>query len=197
MGSLSHLQGKLPNLGIESRSPPLQADCLAADPPGKGKNAGVGSLSLLQRIFPTQESNWGLLHCRRILDQLSHTESNASVPGKTCNPNGPPSPQHTHSSQTQVWFPVPTDTGWPRGTPKSPTLTWPTPPGAHLDPRTRHPHATPQRSRRLPGRPASERCFNCTPSGCRGFPACAHGTESACPCRRPSFDPGVGKIPWR
>ena len=28
-------------------------------------------LSLLQRIFPTQESNQGLLHCRRILCQLS------------------------------------------------------------------------------------------------------------------------------
>ena len=37
-----------------------------------GQNAGVGSLSLLQGIFPTQESNWGLLHCRRILYQLSY-----------------------------------------------------------------------------------------------------------------------------
>ena len=26
----------------------------------KPKNTGVGSLSLLQQIFPTQESNWGL-----------------------------------------------------------------------------------------------------------------------------------------
>ena len=32
----------------------------------------VGSLSLLQWIFQTQESNWGLLHCRRIFDQLSY-----------------------------------------------------------------------------------------------------------------------------
>ena len=31
-----------------------------------GQNTGVGSLSLLQEIFPTQESNRGLLHCRRI-----------------------------------------------------------------------------------------------------------------------------------
>ena len=31
----------------------------------------MGSLSLLQGIFPTQESNWGLLHCRWILYQLS------------------------------------------------------------------------------------------------------------------------------
>ena len=30
-------------------------------------NTGVGSLSLLQGIFPTQELNWGLLHCRQIL----------------------------------------------------------------------------------------------------------------------------------
>ena len=33
--------------------------------------ARVGSLSLLQGIFLTQESNWGLLHCRQILYQLS------------------------------------------------------------------------------------------------------------------------------
>ena len=49
----------------------LQADSLPAEPPGKPKNTGVGSLSLLQGIFPTQESNWGLLHCRQILYQLS------------------------------------------------------------------------------------------------------------------------------
>ena len=30
----------------------------------KPENTGVGSLSLLQWIFLTQESNWGLLHCR-------------------------------------------------------------------------------------------------------------------------------------
>ena len=44
---------------------------LPAEPPGKPKNTGVGSLSLLQRIFPTQGSNRGLLHCRQILHQLS------------------------------------------------------------------------------------------------------------------------------
>ena len=32
-----------------------------------GQNTGVGSLSLLQGIFPTQGSNPGLPHCRRIL----------------------------------------------------------------------------------------------------------------------------------
>ena len=32
-----------------------------------GKNTGVGCHFLLQGIFPTQGSNWHLLHCRRIL----------------------------------------------------------------------------------------------------------------------------------
>ena len=62
----------LPNPGIELRSPALQADSLPSEPPGKPKNTGVGSLSLLQGIFLTQESNRGLLHCRRILYQLSY-----------------------------------------------------------------------------------------------------------------------------
>ena len=43
-------------------SPALQADSLPAEPPGEPKDTGVGSLSLLQHIFETQESNWGLLH---------------------------------------------------------------------------------------------------------------------------------------
>ena len=38
-----------------------------------GQNIGVGSLSLLQWIFPTQESNKGLLHCRRIRYDLYQT----------------------------------------------------------------------------------------------------------------------------
>ena len=58
-----------------TRSPALRADCLPSEPPGKPKNTGVGSLSLLQQTFLTQESNWGLLHCRRILYQLSNQGS--------------------------------------------------------------------------------------------------------------------------
>ena len=64
--------GHLPNPGIKPRSPSLQADSLPVEPPGKPKNTGVGSLSHLQGIFPTQESNRGLLHCRWILYQLSY-----------------------------------------------------------------------------------------------------------------------------
>ena len=40
-----------------------------------GKNTGVGSLSLLWGIFPTQELNWDLLHCRWLLYQLSYEGS--------------------------------------------------------------------------------------------------------------------------
>ena len=64
VGSLSLLQGNLPNSGIEPRSPALHADSLRAEPQGKPKNTGVGRLSLLQQIVPTQEPSQGLLHCR-------------------------------------------------------------------------------------------------------------------------------------
>ena len=54
-------------------------DC---SPPGSsirgdspGKNTGVGCLTLLQGIFPTQGSNLGLPHCRRIIYRLSHQGS--------------------------------------------------------------------------------------------------------------------------
>ena len=70
-----HSPGDLPNPGIEPRFPTLQVDSLPAEPQGKPKNTGVGSLSLHQQIFPTQELNWGLLHCRQILKQLTHKRS--------------------------------------------------------------------------------------------------------------------------
>jgi len=47
--------GDLANPGIKPRSPILQADSLLAEPQGTPKNTGVGSLSLLQGIVPTQE----------------------------------------------------------------------------------------------------------------------------------------------
>ena len=56
-------------------SPMLQADSLPAEPQEKSKNTGVGSLSLLQGIFPTQSLNPGLPHCRQIFYQLSHKGS--------------------------------------------------------------------------------------------------------------------------
>ena len=67
--------GDLPNPGIEPRSPTLQVFSLPAEPQGKPKNTGAGSLSLLQGIFLTQESNRGFLHSRWILYQLSYQGS--------------------------------------------------------------------------------------------------------------------------
>ena len=40
-----------------------------------GRNTGVGNLSLLQGIIPTQGLNLGHQHCRRILYQLSYQRS--------------------------------------------------------------------------------------------------------------------------
>ena len=50
-----------------------QVSHIAADLQGKPTNTIVGSLSLLQGIFLTQEQ--GLLHCRQILYQLSYQGS--------------------------------------------------------------------------------------------------------------------------
>ena len=70
--------GDVPNPGIKPRSPTLQVDSLPSEPPGKPMNIGVSSLSLLQGVFLTQDLNWGLLHGRWILYQLSY-QGNSSV----------------------------------------------------------------------------------------------------------------------
>ena len=51
----------------------LSGSSVHGDSPGK--NTGVGCHFLLQRIFLTQESNPGLLHCRQILYRLSYKGS--------------------------------------------------------------------------------------------------------------------------
>ena len=66
--------GVLSNPGIKPRSTTLQANSFPSEPPGKHKNTGVGSLGL-QGNLPTQESNWGHLHCRWTLYQLSYQGS--------------------------------------------------------------------------------------------------------------------------
>ena len=50
-------RGSNPNPGIKPMSPALQVDSLLSEPPEKPKNTGVGSLSLLQGIFPGIESS--------------------------------------------------------------------------------------------------------------------------------------------
>ena len=73
--------GDLPNPDIKPRSPALQEDSLLTEPPEEPKNTGVGSLSLLQEIFLTQELNQSLLLCRHIVLP-------AELPGKPllCSP---------------------------------------------------------------------------------------------------------------
>ena len=65
----------LSNPGIKPRSSTLQADSLPPEPQGKPKNAGVGSLSLLQGIFPTQGLNPGFPQCRQVPYHLGYQGS--------------------------------------------------------------------------------------------------------------------------
>ena len=65
----------LPNPGIEPRFPALQVDSLLSEPPGKPKNTGVGSQSLFQGNFLTQEIKPGSPELK--VDSLP-----AELPGK-------------------------------------------------------------------------------------------------------------------
>ena len=70
-----HLISTLQNPESESHSvvsDPLQLHGLHSPWNSPGQNTGVGSLSLLQGIFPPQGSNPGVLHCRWILYELSY-----------------------------------------------------------------------------------------------------------------------------
>ena len=51
----------------------IVGDSLPAKPQGKPKNTGMDSLSFLQWIFLTQESNQGLLRCRRFFANYQGT----------------------------------------------------------------------------------------------------------------------------
>ena len=71
--------GDLPNPRIEPRSPALQADSLPAEPQGKPKNTGVGSLSHLQQIFLTQELNRGHLIAGRFFTNWAMRKAQGSL----------------------------------------------------------------------------------------------------------------------
>ena len=68
-----NIQSESESLSVVSNS--LRPHGLYSPWNSPGQNTGVGSLLLLQEIFPTQESNPSLLHCGRILYQLSHKGS--------------------------------------------------------------------------------------------------------------------------
>ena len=70
-----------------------------------GQNTGVGRLSFLQGFFPTQGLNPGLLHCGRILYQLSHRKAQEYWNGYLPNPGtelGSPAVQ-ADSLPTELW----------------------------------------------------------------------------------------------
>ena len=64
----------------------------------------MGSLSLLQGIFPTQVLNPGLWHCRQTLYHLSHQGSNSKNKWITQH-TGPGAPRATSSGDLQVTSP--------------------------------------------------------------------------------------------
>ena len=63
---------KVVQLCLTPRPHGLQLDRFLCPWNSPGKNAGVGSHSLLQGIFPTQGLNPHSLHCRQILYRLRH-----------------------------------------------------------------------------------------------------------------------------
>ena len=69
--------GDLPNPGIDPRSSALQGNSLPTEPEGCPRIMAWEwrSLLLLQQMFLTWESNQSLLHCRRIVYQLSYQGS--------------------------------------------------------------------------------------------------------------------------
>ena len=72
--------------GDQTQVSHIAGGSLLAESQGKPKITGGDSLPLLQRIFLTQGSNQGLLHCRQILFQLSYQESplSPSVCSNSC-----------------------------------------------------------------------------------------------------------------
>ena len=65
-----------------SQSCPTLCDPMVCPWNSPGQNIGAGCHSLLQGIFLTRGSNWGLLHCRQILYHLSYQTNLANTLGK-------------------------------------------------------------------------------------------------------------------
>ena len=66
----------------------LQPHGLHSPQNSPGQSTGVGGLSLLQGIFSAQGWNPGLLHCRRMLHQLSHRAAHLCTHTKHCHVPG-------------------------------------------------------------------------------------------------------------
>ena len=100
-------------------------ESLPAEPQGKPKNTGVGSLLLLQ-IFSTQESNWGLLHCRQILCRVIREALKVKV-AQSCPTLCYPMDSPVHGvlqARIMEWvaFPFSRGSSHPGTEPRSPSL---------------------------------------------------------------------------
>ena len=73
MERYKHLNAEFQRIARRDKKAFLSDQC--KEPSGKPMNTGVGSLSLFQGTFQTEESNQGLLNCRQILYQLSYQGS--------------------------------------------------------------------------------------------------------------------------
>ena len=76
-----------------------------------GQNTGVGSHSLPQGIFPTQESNPGLPHCRRTVYRLSHRwspyiKTHNYVYIQICNWGTTDTEHYIRFRCTMLWFDI-------------------------------------------------------------------------------------------
>ena len=92
---------------------------------------GVGSLSLLQGVFPTQEWSRGLLHCRRLLYQLSHRRAG---PPRFLDPITPLSSTRSSRQGDGPARPHRPGPGLQRGGsgPQSTLLSWTSPPVSEI-----------------------------------------------------------------
>ena len=68
----------LPNPGIEPRSPALQVDSLPAEPQGKPRNTGEGSLSLLLIFFKRQKITKGAILLQSLCRDVKKNSINDS-----------------------------------------------------------------------------------------------------------------------
>ena len=80
--------GDRPDPGIKPRSPTLWVNSLPAEPHGKPKNSGEGSLSFLQQIFPIQGSNWSHKGSLRILESVAYPFFSRSSQSMDCGSPG-------------------------------------------------------------------------------------------------------------
>ena len=98
-------------LGLVAQLCPTLWDAMDWIPPGSsvhgdapGKKTGLDCQALLQGIFPTQESNPGLLHCRWILNHLSHQATSMQEDRSQWQPTPVFLPGESHGRRSLVGY---------------------------------------------------------------------------------------------